>query len=136
MANYGFNNLVVQVDNSAGSLVDISQYVTEISDFEVKAIIEESQTAGDAAVERLFTNIVDHSPVTLKGFYDDSASGGPDALFGNNQRGNTRTLKVTWGSTKTSSIEALIESYKRRALQKQLHKYEVVLNPSGALTEA
>lgn len=134
MSTYNFGNLKIEVDNSGGSLVDISQYVTEINDVNTKALVEEGQTAGDTWMETLDTGLRQMEPVVLKGFYDDSASGGPNVLF--SSIGNTRTLKVTWGGSKTTQVEAVIEQYKRRALQKQLHKYETTLIPTGTVAEA
>jgi len=53
-----------------------------------------------------------------------------------NAIGATRTLKVTWGGTKTTSAEAIIVSYERIAKVKESTKYTVTLKPTGAITEA
>ena len=72
--------------------------------------------------------------IELTGFYDDTATTGPDAVF--NAPGETRTLKITWGGTKTSSVETIIAGYQRQAAVKESTKYTVTLKPTGAVTEA
>ncbi len=52
-----------------------------------------------------------------------------------NALGATRTLKITWGSTKTTSVETIIVGYDRIAQVGKLTEYEVTLRPTGAVTE-
>lgn len=133
MAVYGFHNLKIEVDNSGGSPVDLSQYITSIGTIDKEAVSEESHTAGDSWVEHLFVGLSRMADVTLGGFYDDTASTGPDAVL--NAIGATRTLTVTYGSTKTTSVEALIANYRRSPARGELTKFEAVLRPTGAVTE-
>lgn len=134
MAKYGSKDLKVEVDNSGGTLVDLSNYVTTINGISVEAILEEGTAMGDTWVEQLFTGNKQMPAITLGGFYDDTASTGPDAVL--NAIGDTRTLKVTWGGTKTTSTEAIITSYVRTPAVKTLTKFSAVLTPTGAVTEA
>lgn len=133
MAKYGSDDLKIEVDNSAGSLVDLSQYVTEIDVMDVEALLEESHTFGDSWGENLFTGLKKANPVTLSGFYDDTATTGPDVIL--NSLGDTRTLKITWGGTKTSSVEAIITNYRRTPTRGEHTKFEAVLTPTGVVTE-
>lgn len=140
MAKYGSNSLVVEIDSTeGGSLSDISQYVLDINGVEVEAILTESHSFGDSWVEFLATGLRRMNPVTLGGFYDDTASTGPNAIFSSVQDSpadGTRTLKITWGSTKTTSVEVWIQKYTRRPVRGELTRWEAVLQPTGAVTEA
>lgn len=139
MAKYGSNSVVVEIDSTeGGSLADISQYITSINGVEVEAVLQESQSFGDSWFEHLSTGMRRVSPVVLGGFYDDTATTGPNAIFINVQDAPadaTRTLKVTWGSTKTTSVEVWIQKYTRQATRNELTRFEVTLQPTGATTE-
>lgn len=134
MAKYGFNNLVVEFDNSGGALVDISQHVLEINGINVEAVTEESHTAGDSWVEKLFTGLKKGDDVTIKGFLDDTAATGPHALF--NAVGNavSRSLKITYGGAVIDTVETIIKKYSKPPARGTLTKYEVVLELTGAVT--
>jgi hypothetical protein len=135
MAKYGSNSLKVEFDNAGGSLVDMSDYCLEINGIDIEAMLEESHGFSDSYVEQLFTGLKKVADVTIKGFYDDTATTGPDVIF--NAVGNTtsRTLKLTWGSTKTTSVETVIKNYRRQPTRGQLTKFECVLAATGAVTE-
>ena len=138
MAKYGSNSLVVDFDNSGGTPVDMSQHVLEINAVRVEAILEESHSFGDSWFESLATGLRRMQDVELSGFYDDTATTGPDAIFNavfNSPADTTRTLKFTWGGTKTTEVETLIMFYERRAAVATLHRYTVGLRPTGAVTE-
>lgn len=134
MAKYGSDDLSISVDDSGGTPVDLTQYVQTINGLDIEALTEESHSFGDAWVEHLFTGIKRGNDLTIGGFYDDTASTGPDAvLIG---IGTTRTVTITWGGAKTSSFEAIIINYRRNPVRNELTKYEAVLRPTGAVTEA
>lgn len=134
MARYGSKDLKIEVDNSGGSLVDISDYVTTIGGFSVEAILEEGTAFSDTWVEQLFTGNKQSPAITLGGFYDDTASTGPDVIL--NSVGDTRSLKITLGSTKSYSVEAIITSYSWAPAVKTLTKFSCVLTPTGTVTLA
>lgn len=140
MAKYGANSVVIEFDNSVNALVNMSQHITEMNDINIEATLVDSHTYGDSWVEKLFAQLRNVGDITLKGFYDDAAATGPDVIF--NDVGNTassgagtRTLKVTWGGTKTSTVETWIKSYKRIAQRGNLTMFEVTLSPSGSVVE-
>lgn len=134
MAKYGSDDLKVEFDNSGGTLVDMSAHVIEINGFSKQAVLEESTPFGADWEASLFSGVKLVDDVELTGFYDDTAATGPDAIF--NSLGDTRTLKLTWGSTKSSSVEAIIAQYDRNPAVKESTKYTVTLKPTGAVTEA
>jgi len=135
MAKYGSDDLKIEVDNSGGTLVDMSAHITEINEFKLEHVIEESTVFGAAWETSLASGVTMSDDVELSGFYDDTATTGPDVIFGGGL-GATRTLKITWGGTKTSSVEAIISGYERVAKVKESTKYKATLKPTGAVTEA
>ena len=132
---YGSDDLVIEFDNSGGTLVNMTAHVTEINGFSVQAVLEESTPFGVAWEESLFSGVKLADDVELTGFYDDTAATGPDVIFGGGL-GQTRTLQITWGAAKTSSVEAIIAQYDRNPAVKESTKYTVTLKPTGAVTEA
>ena len=140
MAKYGSNSLTIQVDSTeGGSLSDISNYITSINGVEVEAVLAESHAFGDSWFEHLATGLRKMNPVVLGGFYDDTASTGPNAIFVGVQDSpadQTRTLQITWGGSKTTTVEVWIQKYSRMATRNELTRFEVTLQPTGAVTEA
>ncbi len=140
MANYGSANVRIDFDDSAGTPQDMSQYITEMNEMSIEAVLEESHTFGDGWAEAAYAKFRKAGDITLGGFYNDAASTGPDAVFNDpgcvaGPAGGTRTFKTTWGGTKTTSVETIIMSYKRIPVRGQLTKFQVVLRPTGAVTE-
>lgn len=137
MANYGQPNVIVELDNSGGTPVNISQQVMTISTIDKEMTLEESDAMGDSWIEFLSAAVGKMAEITLGGLYDDTASTSVNALAGNNSDlGAIRTLAVTYGSTKKTTVETVIKSFKRIISRGELHKYELVLQPTGAPTEA
>lgn len=135
MATYGFDDLDVKIDAAVGGeLTSIKAYVTEVSGLEIEAVTEESHTAGDSWAEALFVGLKRANEVTVKGFYDDTASTGPDALMVN--VGEVLSMQFTWGGSKTSDFEAVLTKYSRMPTRGELTKYEATFLPTGAVTEA
>lgn len=139
MAKYGSNSIVVEYDNSGGTLQDITQHVLELSSVDIEIVLEESHAFGDSWVESLAVGLRKLADITLKGMYDDAASPAPDALFQGaiptGPASATRTLKITFGGTKTVSVETHVMKYSRQPKRGEITKYEVVLRPTGAVTE-
>lgn len=139
MAKYGSNSVVINFDNSGGTPVDMSQHVLECNGVEIEAILEESHSFGDSWFESLATGLRKMAPVVLMGLYDDVSSTGPDVIFNavfTGPSASTRTLQIVYGASKSTSVETLIAKYGRKLARGVLHKYEVTLQPTGAVTEA
>jgi hypothetical protein len=135
LATYAWNAFKVEVDSAVGgSLTDMSAYITEVGDIEVEALTQEVTPATTAAVAHLYTGILEGKPLTIKGVYDDTASTGPNVVFVG--VGGVRSVKITYGASKTTAFEAIIKSYKRGAKKGEMTAYEVTLLPTGTITEA
>lgn len=134
MAVYGYDDLSVVFDNSAGTTVNISQSVLSISGIDVEAILEETHAAGDSWVEQTPVGLNRVGDITLQCLYDDDSDTGSNFMF---QRiGETRTLQVVFGAAKSMTVEAVIKNYRRMPSRGALTKAEVVLTPTGTVTEA
>lgn len=141
MAYYGSDDIVVDMDSTAGTTVNITQSVLEINGVDVEAMLEESHTMGDSWVEQLYTGLRKANEITLKGFFDDDSDTGTDFMWndpGNTKTsgGGTRTLKILFGGTKSFSTEVWIKNFRRLPSRGALTKAEVVLAPTGTVTEA
>jgi len=139
VAKYGSNSVVINYDNAGGTPVDMSQHVLDINGVEVEAILEETHSFGDAWFESLATGLRRMADVVLGGLYDDVGTTGPDVIFNAVTTGPavaTRTLQVVYGSTKSTTVETVNMKYGRKLARGALHKYEVTLRPTGAVTEA
>jgi hypothetical protein len=133
MARYGFGDLTVEFDNVGGTLVDMSQYVTQVNGFEKEMLIEEITAAGNDDQAWASVGIGKVSDITLSGPFNDTATTGPHAIF--NSRGSTRTLKLTIGGTITQQVECIIQKYAIKPTRNALTQFEVTLKPTGAVTE-
>jgi hypothetical protein len=132
--------MIVEYDNSGGTLQNITQHVLSINDVDIENIVEETHTLGDAWEESKGIGVGRIPVVEISGLYDDdAAANGPNTLFaGRVPEGpgvNTRTLKITWKSGKTTEFETVLLSYRRSADRGGLTKYTVRLQPTGAPTE-
>jgi hypothetical protein len=139
VAKYGSNSLIDEFDNASDALQVMTQFTLEVNGIEIEAVLEESHSFGDSWFESLATGMRKLADIVKSGFYDDTATTGPDVIYNavfSSPATATRTQKFTYGSTKTSSVETLIFKYGRKLARARLHMYEVSLRPSGAVTEA
>lgn len=138
MAKYGSGSITIEFDNSGGTLVNMSNYILEASEVSVEGLFEDSTAFGDTWKENLPVAMRMVPEITLSFFFDDTATTGPDAIFNavaSTTSTTSRTLKVTWG-TNTTSVECFIKKYTRQPVRESLTKANVVLLPTGAVTEA
>ena len=140
MANSAPSGIKVEYDNAGGSLVDISQFVLNIGEISVESAFEEVHSFGDSWEEQLPVGIGKSGQIELGGIYDDSV-GGPDSVFANRVPEvpgvtPTRTLKITWVGTKTTTFETYLVAYKRSPDRSALTKWSATLAPTGSFSEA
>lgn len=140
MAKYGQSNVLVVFDRSDGSTTqDMTAYVQSINGIKVSAMLEPSDTFGDSWQESLASGVRKMDPIVIEGIYDDTATTGPDAIFNapaSSPSTTLRTLTLTYGGSKTTSVECLIADYERMLVRGKLHRYKVTLQPTSTVTEA
>lgn len=139
MANYNYSNVGYKFDDSGGVARDVE--VLAINGINVKAETQDVTPNGVAYMKKLFGGLVSMDEIVLTVLYDDvaAASGGTDALFIDvgcvGTSGGTRTFKITYGSTKYTSVEVIIGGYDRKPVKGSPHTAEVTLVPTGTITE-
>ena len=95
---------------------------------------EESTAFGDSFEAHVSTGIKRAEPITVGGYYDDTASTGPDVKF--NVLGTTLAVIITWGGAKTSTFSAIAKKYERIGKRGGMTRYVATLLPTGTITEA
>lgn len=134
-ARFGYPDLKIEFDEVGGSPTDMSTFVTSVGGQSKEAVLEEITAAGDTDERWAAVGLNRHGEITLGGPYDDTAVTGPEVIFNAPGNTTTRTLKFTYGGTKTFEIECIIKSFAVGMVLGELDTYEVVLRPTGAATE-
>ncbi len=135
MTKFGSPDIVISIDDSGSMARDLTQHITEFAGIDIEALIEESHTFGDTFVEQLFSGVKRLADISVRGFYDDVATVGPDAVFRGGE-GDTRAVSVTWGGANITAGDAIIKNYRRLGVRGESQKYEAILSPTGIWTEA
>lgn len=133
---YGSPDLKIEIDGtdeSGSDMINLSQYIDTINDVTIEAILQEGHGFGKTWVEQLWTKMKQCNAITVEGFYDDTATSGPDAVL--NAIGETRKVEITWGGSKKTSFAAVITSYGRTPTKNELTRYSCTLTPTGEVTE-
>jgi hypothetical protein len=131
--------IIVEFDDGAAAAQNISQYSITLNGISVEQILERADSFGDSWEEHLPIGKGKVAPVVIGGHFDDTASTGPDALFKittpDGPATASRTLKVTWRTGKTTSVETFRQKYDRNPVRDGLTKFEATLQPTGATVE-
>ena len=129
MAKYSSKDLELTVDAQS-----MKAYIIDDVTLGVEVVTEESTAFGDTWQAHVSTGIFRADPITVGGFYDDTAADGPDARF--NTLGTTIAIIITWGGAKTSTFSTIVQRYERIGRVNQMTRYVATLLPTGAVTEA
>lgn len=136
MAQYSSANIVLSVKDSGGVSRTITGYVRSIGNVSIESIIQESTVFGASWATFVSTQISRMAAITIGGFYDTTATTGPDVLFAG-QQGQTRTgCVITYGGSKTTTFDAIIQKYERMPKLGAMTEYQVTLQPTGTVSEA
>ena len=139
MAKYSSASAKIEFDLVGGTLTDLSAYITDINGIDTESLTEEATGFTQAWQSHLAVGIFKMADVVLGGYYDDTATTGPDVVLGVLSAGpaaSTRTLKVTYGASKSTSVETWIVKMSKKLVRNGLTRFEVTLRPTGAVTEA
>lgn len=112
----------------------MTSYGTQIDGFERDTKMVETTAFGATDATYVGSGVKRVKPIKISGFYDDTATTGPDAVF--NTLGTFASLVIGYGNSKTSTVSAGVVSYTRKPKVDDLTMYEVTLQPSGSVTEA
>lgn len=139
MAMYGSGSVVIGYDDApGGTLRTITPYVREIGGVKVEALMARTESFGDLWEEYTPTGMKKVPALSIKGFFDDTATTGPHVVFKDPDDGPTdalRSLSVNFGGA-TATGETRLVSYEVLGKNGNLTEYEAMVQVSGALTWA
>jgi len=144
VAKHGSNEVDFQIDIADGGSLStagaagFSQYITKIGDYTVNREAKEATPFGVVDEQWLIGVMKKREPLTIEGWYDDTASSGPDAILniGRITHAATRSVVLTFASGKTVSGEVWIEKYTRTLEIGEYHGFQAQLRFTGTITEA
>jgi hypothetical protein len=138
MAKYGSNSIIIEFEkaDSVGSAdTNITPYITKMGDVAVNKGAVESTPFGVSFPEYLSGVLKDYGEITLEGFYDDTATSGPNAIF-NSTNIVARYWKITYGGGKYSAGRCWITGYTRGAEVGGYVTFTATIRTTGTVTEA
>jgi len=141
MAKHGSNEVAFEIDSADGGSLTTgfgTNYVTKISDYVVNREAVESTPFGVVDEQYLIGIIRKREPLTIEGWYDDTATSGPDEVLniGRRTHAATRSVVLTFATGKTVSGEVWIEKYTRTMAIGEYHGFAAQLRFTGTITEA
>lgn len=123
---YGSASITIAYDASpGGGAQTITSGVLEMSGAKIVSGMQTSTAYGDTVQKMLPTGVIEIPRMTLRGFWDTTATTGSHAMFKDPDDGpqdSTRTLTVVFGDSKTWTSEGYLVSYE-------------VIGKAGSLTE-
>ena len=124
----------IEASVGAGSLTDMTTYVTGIGSAKIDGNFEDTTPFGAQYATQGYTGFKTGSDFTVEGFYDDTATTGPDAVF--SVIGDLRDVEIDWNASKKTTGSVLIKSYERMPKVKGFTKYKATLTWTGNIVEA
>lgn len=123
---YGSASITISYDASpGGSPQVITGGVLEMSGVKLTSGMQESTAYGDTFKKMLPTGVSEIAQITLRGFWDTTATTGSHVMFKDPDDGpqdSTRTLAIVFGDSKTWTSEGYLVSFE-------------VIGKAGSLTE-
>ena len=128
-------------DAPGGALQDISQYVNGDVVLKIIVALEETDGFGEEWPAETPTGHASYDPVTIPMWYDDTAATGPAIVFAiqsgdRDPQGATRTLQLTYGNSKSTTVETRLASVERGGKRRGLSLLTAEVHPIGEPTEA
>ena len=127
-------NSVFKLDNSSGTLTDLSQYITDVSGINNTTAMIDSTTFGDSSLEN-FPGLRNGDAITISGIWETALNTHFTALLSNSA---TRTWEYspagTAASTPKVSGECYVESYVVTSAVADTVKFTATLRQTGDVT--
>lgn len=138
---HGSNEVAFEIDVADGGSLSTNfgtTYLTKIGDSVVNREAVEATPFGVVDEQFIIGVIKKREPLVIEGFYDDTASTGPDAILniGRITHAVTRSTVLTFASGKTITGEVWIEKYTRTLEVGAYHGFSASLRYTGTITEA
>ena len=131
MAQYGSPSATFKVGSNF-----MQSYIDSDIEVEKTAETEEVTPVGASVTKEAFTGLTTLKDIGVGGVYDDTASTGPDAVFG--AVGTSAAIEILYGGTKKTTVAGMgLKTYKRTISKGKLTRYASTLCNTGAtITEA
>ena len=133
---YGSSSVTIAFDDAPGGVArTITSGVLEMSGMKITSGTQDSTAYGDTAKKILPTGVLDIAAITIRGFWDTTATTGSHAVFKDPDDGPqdaTRTLTVVVGDSKTWTCEGYLISYEVLAKAGSLTEFVGVYQPISA----
>jgi len=141
LAKHGSNEVSFEIavsDGGAASTGFASNYLTKIGDVVVNREAVEATPFGVVDEQYIIGVMKKRDPLVIEGFYDDTATTGPDAVLNIGRITHTapRGTTLTFASGKTVTGTVWIEKYTRTLEVGNYHGYSASLRYTGTITEA
>jgi hypothetical protein len=141
MAKHGSNEVAFEIDIADGGALSTSfgsTYLTKIGDSVVNREAVEATPFGVVDEQYIIGVIKRREPLVIEGFYDDTATTGPDAVLniGKVVHAATRSCVILFATGKTITGEVWIEKYTRGMEVGGYHTFSASLRWTGTITEA
>jgi len=138
---HGSNEVAFEIDSADGGALTTGfgiTYLTKIGDSVVNREAVESTPFGVVDEQYIIGVIKKREPLVIEGFYDDTATSGPDAVLniGKVTHAATRSTVLTFATGKTITGEVWIEKYTRTVEVGAYHGFSASLRYTGTITEA
>lgn len=135
---HGSSEITVTYDDGPnGTGRAITNYVLTMGGVKITSNMQPSHALGDSWEESLPSGMKKMDPVTLTGYWDDTATTGPHVVFLEPDDGPqdlTRSLVIVFGNSKTLSVETYLVSYEVLGKNGALTEFSAVIQPTGAAT--
>jgi len=135
---HGSAEITISVDDAqGGTLRLITPYVTTLSGLKITALTQAVTAFGDTWVRNSPTGLKRAEPITITGFFDDTATVGPHVVFltpdttlYDGTTATSRTLVIVVANTpKTYTVECILTDYAPLPKNGNLTEYTATLMP-------
>lgn len=132
---YGSSSVTISYDDGpGGTLRTITGAVLEMSGVKITSGMQDNTSYGDTYKKMLPVGVSEIAQMTLRGFWDTTATTGSHVIFGTpdtSPQASTRTLTVVFGDGKTWSSEGFLVSYEVLGKVNGLTEFVAVLQQNS-----
>ena len=138
MSKYGSSTVSIYIEGApGGTSYNVSQYIDELGGQKITSITEPTHSFGDSWEEHTPVGMSRGEPFEMGGWFDDTATSGPHAIFKDVDDGttdDTRAVVIGFGNVRYWHCDTRLTSYEVIASNGKLTKFRVNLLPTGTVT--
>jgi len=134
---HGSSEITISYDDGPGGTPrTITAFVLTMGGIKITSNMQANTPYGATIEAKLPTGVSKYDPITIHGYWDDTATTGPHTVFlapDTSPQASTRTLAIVMGNSKTWTSEGYLESYEVLSKAGNLSEFNAVLiQNSGA----